>query len=79
MDGADAEDAKEGGERCGSTSISLSVVIKTEVRKATEATEASSAMAVNCRDVIGGSRPQRHRVPMRRVRMVRTSRSGFNG
>ena len=59
MDEADAEeDVKKDGERRGATSRSLSGVVKTEARKAAETTEASSAMAVSCRDVIGGSRPQ---------------------
>lgn len=59
MDEADAEeDVQEDGERRGTTSRCLSGVVRTEVRKATETTEASSAMAVSCRDVIGGSRPQ---------------------
>jgi hypothetical protein len=71
VDEADAEeDVKDGSERRCTTSRCLSGVAKTDVRKATETTEASSAMAVSCRDVIGGSRPQRHRVPIRRVRMV---------
>ena len=73
MDEADAEETvKEDGERRGTASRCLSGVVKTAVRKATETTEASSAMALSCRDVIGRSRPQRHRVPMGRVRMVRS-------
>jgi hypothetical protein len=56
VDEADAEEGvREDGECRGTTSSSLSGVVKTEVRKAAEATEASSAMAVSCRDVIGGS------------------------
>jgi hypothetical protein len=54
MEAADAEDdVKKDGERCGTALISPSGVMKTEVRKATEAIEASSAMAVSCREVIG--------------------------
>ena len=59
MDEADADvDVKEDGERGGTASISPSVVVRTKMRKATETTEASRAMAVSCRDVIGGSCPQ---------------------
>jgi hypothetical protein len=53
VDEADAEDdVKEDGERCGTASISPSGVVRTKVRKAAETTEASSAMAVSCRDVM---------------------------
>jgi hypothetical protein len=73
VDEVDAEDdVKEEAVRRVTTSRSLSGVVKTAARKATETTEASIAMAVSCREVIGGSRPQRHRVPMGRVRMVRS-------
>ena len=72
MDKADAEeDVQEDGERRGTASRCLSGVVKTEVRKATETTEASSAMAVSCRDVIGGSRPQ-DISPHQGSRMVRS-------
>ena len=72
MDEADAEeDVQEDGERRGTASRCLSGVVKTEVRKATETTEASSAMAVSCRDVIGGSHPQDIR-PHQGSRMVRS-------
>lgn len=77
MDEVDAEDdvkeeEEEEAVRRVTTSRSLSGVVKTVARKATETTEASIAMAVSCREVIGGSRPQRHRVPIGRVRIVRS-------
>ena len=53
-DGADVEKGvKEESVRGLTTSRSLSGVVKTAATEATETTEASIAMAVNCREVIG--------------------------